>query len=632
MIRASLALAAFTFACAANAAPELSPVWTDNAVIQRGRPIVVEGNAAPGARISATLGEAHGSATADADGRFAVAFPARTASEQPIALHVTDGTEAVTSLENLVVGDVWLCSGQSNMAFTVAAGLNGFNNIQSSADPLLRMINVPLDTAASPQREFGGEAEWKQAGPETTGGFSAACYYMLRELRDALGIPMGAVHASWGGSQIRPWLTPQGGAALYGPEQMLMLTGHSREPLAAVTAFAPAYEAWWREHAGAEPWKDPSAVAWQPVPDISPWSNWTGTPLAENGVANVLLRRSISLTPEQAAAGGVLNIGIIDDLDATWVNGRAVGFTHGWGTEREYRVPPELLRAGNNDVLVIATNSWGLGGFNSSADRLSFSVEGGERISLAEDWQFAIGEPPPMPPRAPWDANAGIGVMHNRMVAPVGSFAMTGAAWYQGESDVGIPGYADRMRELFAGWRRQFGAEMRMLVVQLADYGPTAAEPVESGWAAFRDVQRRAVEADGNAALVTAVDIGEPTDIHPANKVVLGERLALAAQGRPMPMPISATRRGDTVVVRFSGVEGGLRSLSGPFALAVELCGDTQESCRFASAAVNGDAMAIRGDGLPATRVRYAWADSPVVNTYDARALPLPGFELPIEP
>ncbi len=631
MIRAGLAFALLGGAGAASAAPVLSPVWTDNAVIQRDRPIVVEGRAAPGAKVVATLGGYHAAADADGDGNFAVTFPARAAGAEPVALHVSDGSDTVATAENLVVGDVWLCSGQSNMAFTVAAGLNGYNNIQASADPLLRMINVPLATAASPQLEFGGEAEWKAAAPDTTGVFSAACYYMLRDLREALDIPMGAVHASWGGSQIRPWLTPEGGAALYGADQMALLEGFSEDPLAAVAAFAPVYEAWWRESTGGqEPWKDVSGIEWQPVPQIGPWNNWTGSPLAQNGVANVFLRRTISLTAEQAAAGGVLNIGIIDDLDATWVNGRAVGFTHGWGTEREYRVPPEFLRAGENEVLVIATNTWSMGGFNSSADRLSFAVEGGERIPLGEGWQYAVAEPPPLPPRAPWDANAGIGVMHNRMVAPVGSFAMTGAAWYQGESDVGIPGYDDRMRELFAGWRRQFGADMRMLVVQLADFGPTASEPVESGWAQFRDVQRRGVEADPNAALVTALDIGEPTDIHPANKVVLGQRLALAARGEPMPMPVSATRQNGNIVIRFTGTEGGLRSLSSQTAIAVELCGETQESCRFAPAAAGSDALVIRDDGLQASRVRYAWADSPAVNTYDARALPLPGFELPI--
>jgi sialate O-acetylesterase len=137
------------------------------------------------------------------------------------------------------------------------------------------------------------------------------------------------------------------------------------------------------------------------------------------------------------------------------------------------------------------------------------------------------------------------------------------------------------------------------------------------------------VAADANAALVASLDIGEPTDIHPANKVVLGQRLALAAQGQPMPMPLSARRTGNEVTVTFSGVEGSLESLSGA-ALAFELCGATQESCRFATGTASGNAVRLPADGRPVTRVRHAWADSPVVNTYDKRALPVPGFEIAV--
>jgi len=632
MIRAALLLAGALAPAAALARPQLAPVWSDGAVIQRDRPVVVEGTSMPGGAITAVLGSDTVRGRAGADGAFSLAFPARSASAEPIALTVEDSTGAAT-VSDIVVGDVWLCSGQSNMAFTVAAGLNGFNNIQASRDPLLRMLTAPLDTAAAPVREFGGPVDWKAASPETTGAFSGACYYMLKELRAALGVPMGAIHSSWGGSQIRAWLTREAGAVLYGAEQVALLDGFAQDPLAAATAFAPVYEAWWREASGGkEPWRDTSGIDWRPVPKIGPWTEWADTPLARNGVANVLLRRTITLTPQQAAAGGTLAIGVIDDLDATWVNGRAVGFTHGWGTERQYRVPAEFLRAGENEVLVIATNTWSTGGFNSTADKLAFTVSRGERIALGEGWRYAVATPPPIPPRAPWDANAGIGVMHNRMIAPIGRFAMAGAAWYQGESDVGIPGYRDRMRELFAGWRRQFGPGMRMLAVQLANYGPVAERPVASGWAETRDVQRLAVEDDANAALVTAIDIGERTDIHPANKVLLGERLGRAALGQAMPMPERAAAEASGVTVTFSGIEGGLHAWSGPGPLGVELCGETQDSCRFARAQIAGDTLRIADDGEPVTRVRYAWADSPVVNLYDARPMPVPGFELPVEP
>ena len=627
MIRAGVVLAGLLLPAAALAEPVLLPVWQGHAVIQRGAPVVVEGTATPGGAVTGQLGTDTARAMARPDGSFAISFPARAASAEPVTLTVGDSTGTAT-VSDIVVGDVWLCSGQSNMAFNVSAGLNGFNNIQASADPLLRMLTVPLDTSAKPVRAFGWDVAWQAAGPQTTGAFSAACYYMLKDLRAALGVPMGAVHSSWGGSQIRAWMTPEAGRVLYGADQMALLDEFGEDPLAAVAAFAPRIEAWWREKAGNEPWKDPSVLNWKPVPRIGPWTAWgEGAPPV---VTNVWFRRTLDLTAAQAASGGELNIGIIDDLDMTWVNGHPVGITHGWSTERKYRVPAEFLREGRNEIVFSANNSWGAGGMQSGADRLSFTPANGAGIPLGEGWLYAATDVSEIPPRAPWDANAGIGVMHNRMIAPLGRFAMTGAAWYQGESDVGIPGYPDRLRELFAGWRRQFGPDMRMLVVQLANYGHTASEPVESGWASLREDQRQAVLADADAALVTAIDIGDRGDIHPANKVELGRRLALAARDIALPMPTGAVLAGETITVAFEGVEGGLHAWSGPYPLAVELCGETQDSCRYANAAIRQDKWLIPHDGRPATRVRYAWADSPVVNSYDARPMPIPGFEIAI--
>jgi len=168
-------------------------------------------------------------------------------------------------------------------------------------------------------------------------------------------------------------------------------------------------------------------------------------------------------------------------------------------------------------------------------------------------------------------------------------------------------------------------------VVQLADYGARHNEPTASGWAQLRQEQLEGVAADSNAALVTAIDIGEPNDIHPANKNDLGKRLAYAAEGKAMPMPRSAKFSGDKVVVTFTGIEGDLQALGGPFALGVEVCGDTQASCRWAVPTLEGDRMVIGvNDGQPVSRVRYAWSDAPIVNLYDAREMPVPGFELPV--
>jgi len=168
-----------------------------------------------------------------------------------------------------------------------------------------------------------------------------------------------------------------------------------------------------------------------------------------------------------------------------------------------------------------------------------------------------------------------------------------------------------------------------MLIVQLPNYETVAEKPGAAGWAEVREQERQAVAADGNAALIPTLDVGQRDNLHPPDKLPVGLRLAAAAQGDVMPMPERAVLQGDNVRVSFTGISGGLHAWSGP-PLGVELCGETQASCRYATARIDGDALVVAGDGQPATRVRYAWADAPVVNLFDARPIPIPGFELGI--
>jgi sialate O-acetylesterase len=630
MIKAGVALAVLLSAGSALATPTLTPVWTDHAVIQRDRPIVVEGTAKPGETVRGTLGGASASAKAAKNGSFALTFPARPASSDPVTLAVSGDDDAQIAVSDLLVGDVWLCGGQSNMEFSVWSSAGGPLAAQNSKDDGLRLLTIPKVSALTPQKDFGGKVAWAPAALDSVKDFSGACYFMARQLRKDLKVPIGAIHSNWGGSQIRAWLNPQAGARLYGAPAMAQLVQYQKDPLAAVTAFAPEWERWWTDHAHQAPWDNPDALQWQPVPQMSAWGEWKGTPLAENGNGNVWFRRTVTLTPAQAKSGGTLNIGLVDDIDMTFVNGHPVGNTSSWSDERHYRVPASYLKAGANEVMVLVTNSYGAGGMESKPERLSFDVTGGASIPLGDGWRYVISKVTDYPPRTPWDGIAGIGVMHNKMIAPFGHFALAGAGWYQGESDVGIPGYAERLRELIAGWRGQFGSDLRMLVVQLPNWGPTTEKPVASGWAEIRNEEFKAVAADKNAALIPTLDIGENDNLHPTDKLRVGLRMAMAAEGKALPLPLAAKRRGGAVVVSFAGVEGGLHTWSSGQAIGVELCAATQESCRYATATATGDTLSIVDDGQPATRVRYAWIDSPAVNLYDARALPAPGFELPI--
>ena len=617
----------------ALAAPslELGAVWSDHAVIQRDRPVVVQGRAEPGAAVSGMLGAERAEGKAGTDGTFTLTFGPRAASAQAVDLTVSAGGQTLR-VADLLVGDVWLCSGQSNMEFQLSRALNGGMEVAMSADPALRLLQVPKTTSYLPEREFGRPTRWAISGPETSGDFSAVCWFMARELRRARGVPIGAVHASWGGSKVTPWLDPEAGAEIGGPKDMALLALFAKDRLSAVTQFTPRWTAWYAgESGGTTPWTRPDALQWQPVPAIKGWLAWDSTPLATKPTGTVWMRRQVTLTPAQAKAGVTLALGVLDDMDMTFVNGHAVGNTFGWDEERSYPVPPKFLKPGINEIMVAVTNTYGNGGFASAPERLFLTQANGETVPLGEGWRFAIAPTKTYPPRAPWDANAGIGLMHNRMIAPLGRYAMDGAVWYQGESDVDTADYARRMKALIAGWRARFGQDLKVGIVQLANYGPAADKPVESGWARTRDVQRRIVVEDPKAFLATAIDLGERTDIHPANKLLVAQRLAMGAQGKALPMPVAATAQGDAVRVSFGGVEGGLHAWSSNAAIGFELC-DAAGACRFAPARVAGDAVLIASDGKPANRVRYGWADSPVVNLFDGRAQAVPGFELTIAP
>ncbi|WP_086608818.1 sialate O-acetylesterase [Erythrobacter donghaensis] len=625
---------AAVMAVPAAAHPVLDPGFGDNMVLQAGHPLVLSGQTQAGVTVTARLGASEARAVSDPAGDFVITLPAQNTAAAPSALTVSDAT-GTTTYANILIGNVFLCGGQSNMELPVTRALDIDNQLRQAADDGIRLLMVPKSTAPVPQARFAAPTGWKAATAETVAPFSAACFYMAKALRRKdPATPVGLIHANWGGSAARAWYDPAGGKTIEGAEALELLALYNRDPYAATQAFVPGWFDFWRARdGGREPWKNPALLDWKPIPKFTMWNEWEGTGLDTNPRANVWLKQTITLTAEQARGDGSLAIGAIDDMDLTFVNGHPVGYTFGWGVERTYRVPAKHLKAGENVILIAANNMWDTGGFFAGPERLAFTAANGEMVPLGANWQYATTTVTDIPPRAPWDANAGIGVMHNAMIAPLGRMRLAGVAWYQGEADAGQGPYHPKLAALFAGWRRQFGPQARMLVVQLADWGERRSEPGESGWAQLRDEQRRAVVADANAALVTAIDIGEPTDIHPANKNDLGKRLAQAFDGRAMPMPERAERDGAAVTISFTGIAGALQVQGGPYPLGVELCAAGLGTCRFLLARAEGDRLILPvPEGMAPTRVRYAWADAPVVNLVDGEGMPVPGFGLDIAP
>jgi sialate O-acetylesterase len=627
-----------------DARPLLAPLFQDHAVLQRDRPIPIWGYAAPGEIVSISIGGRTARAAGGASGRWRAELPAMEAGG-PHTLTVTSSSGRAATVTDILVGDVWLCSGQSNMELPVSRTLDAEDEIRRAANDSIRLLTVAHADSPALLEELRSPVAWRKAAPETVRSFSATCYYFARELQKTVKVPMGLIHSSWGGSNIEAWIGAAGLRAAGGFDERLdLLDLYARDRAAAVARLGEMWEAWWRSRApaGDEPWRSRPDDGWRSVPaSLGSWRAW-GVPELAAFDGMLWFRRVVRVTAAQAARGATLALGRVDEVDQTWVNGRAVGNSFGWGTPRQYTLPPGTLREGDNLVVVNVLSTWDDGGLLGPPEAMALRFDDGSEIPISEGWQYRIVPPAAgHPPRAPWHAIGGLTTLYNAMIAPLAPYAVRGVAWYQGESNTGAPEtYETLLAALMADWRRSFEAELPFLVVQLPNFGPAPTRPVESGWARLREAQRRAVARDGRAALVVTIDIGDRRELHPPDKQEVGRRLARAARhlvyGEPIspsgPVAQRAVREGGCVVVTFGGVEGRLVAYSATEPIGFELCGADQASCRFVRAAIDGHHVVIADETGAATRVRYCWGDGPICTLYDESDLPAGPFELPIAP
>ncbi|WP_375271071.1 sialate O-acetylesterase [Sphingomonas sp.] len=626
----------------ALAAPQLDGVVSDHAVIQRGRPIALTGRAAPNETVMISLADRSVTARTDKAGRFDARLPAMSAGG-PYDLTIAAPSGAM-ALHDLLIGDVFLCSGQSNMELQVSQAQDLIPDAHPEGDEKLRLLTVAKVSAASPAARFDAQPEWTVAGPSSVPGFSAACFYMVQALRRSADVPIGAIHSSWGGSRISAWMSDPAlrEAGMAAPADLLRL--YARDPAAANRQASSIWERWWRagsgDAAGREPWQPDAALDWRPVPAMTNFETWGVPELADyNGM--LWYQRTVDVTAEQARGAATLVLGRVDDADRTWVNGVGVGGSSLASASRVYALPAGTLKAGRNVITVNDDDVYAYGGMTGPAETMRLSFADGSSVAIGDGWRYAVAKRlSGAAPRVPWDDINGAGTLYNAMIAPLGLIQLAGVAWYQGESDTGIPGYDRRLSALIADWRRRFGTpDTGFAIVQLANYGAPAIQPGESGWADVRDAQRRVAAADAHAGIAVALDLGDPLDIHPGEKHEVGQRLARVMRAAVYREPIApsgpaiAAARASAdggVTLHFTGVTGALHVRSAARAIGFELCGAGVDTCRYAMGSVSGSEMTLPGDGRPVTRVRYAWADAPVTNLADEAGLPVGTFEVPV--
>jgi sialate O-acetylesterase len=614
----------------------LDRVFGDGMVLQRGRAIPVWGRAQPGAVVSVTLGTASARATANGDGAWQVTLPARPAGG-PYRMSVEAG-ESRVEVSDILVGDVWVASGQSNMELPVSVAKDAEAEIAAAHDPRIRELAIPHGWSEEPESEIAG-GTWRPADPAYVGGFSAVGYYFARDLRKTIDVPIGIIHTSWGGSNIETWLSRRA-SGLDDAEWREVLrheqasTDSIRAALAVRIGTLPSTDA--GLVGGRAVWADPALddSGWEEIPVPGAWerSGYAGM----DGVG--WLRTTFSLTEAEAREEGRLSLSTIDDNDITWVNGVEVGRTNGYNVPRHYTVPAAVLRPGRNVLTVRVEDGAGDGGIMGTPESVSLSVAGAIR-PLAGPWRFRVGLVTFQPDGQ--RINKVPTVLYNEMVHPLLRVPIKGVIWYQGESNANTVEQAAAYRPLFAelirSWRREWvgGGTFPFLWVQLPNYGAVDSVPQQhSAWATLRASQTAALALPATGQAIT-IDIGEPGDIHPKNKQEVGRRLALVARRvayGETPVPSGPRFRGHTVrdgrvVVEFDGAGSGLVAHGSPADLTGFAIAGADRRWVRAQARLDGNRVVVWSDEVPTpVAVRYAWEDSPVASLFNRDGLPVAPF------
>jgi sialate O-acetylesterase len=637
----------------AHAEARLAPIFQSGMVLQQGNATRLFGTAAPGERVTVTVGPAKTRGTAGPDGHFLLKL--RTpAAGGPYTVEVTGESGSPQRLNDVLVGEVWFCSGQSNMEWE-ANWFNGRRFEIGEADlPNVRLFKHPQRVGITPQSDALGS--WQRANATNTRQFSLVGFLFGRRLHKELGVPVGLISSAWGGTPAESWIDM---ASLSAHPELSSLVQKYRNATGGKEDSQAQYKAQveaWRGRIFGDGTERPDAAAVD-APDPSSWREVT-LPNAFEKVGYdmdglVWVRRTVDVPAAMAGKDLTLELGPIDDFDATYVNGERVGTT---GPEtpsahaypRRYTVPGRLVRAGSNVIAIRVLDTGGGGGPNGQAEQMRIG-DGATWVSLAGPWQIRVerdfkqsGDLAQFtPPEAPIDVNnswlpTGL---YNGMVAPVAPYSVKGAIWYQGESNVGrAKEYSVLFPAMIQSWRRAWdNPAMAFYFVQLASYGPVGDSTTESGWADLREAQTAALRLPG-VGMAVAIDAGESGDIHPIRKDLVADRLALNALARNYgrrvefegPSPRQARVDGSTLRIKMAHGRG-LKTLDGAAPRGFALAG-ADGKWYVAEARFQGDEIVLTCPQVAhPVSARYAWADYIAANVANGKDLPAAPFRLTVK-
>jgi hypothetical protein len=623
----------------------LPSVFTDNMVLQQKTDITFYGDATKNKQLTVKTGwngkEYH--TEADGQGKWSLKIPTPAAGG-PYEITFSDGKKL--QLKNVMIGEVWFCSGQSNMEMPVAGWgkvMNYEQEIAEAAYPAIRLFQVQKNTSLAPLKEvestLGG---WQECSSATVPEFSALAYFYARALWKELNVPIGVIDCTWGGTPAEAWMNHETLRQVMGfREEMDKLERLGFDPNRMEQAYSEERAHWQSLFTEKDKGMENGKLCWT-APSLSEedWQTislpgyWEGKGLKDfDGI--IWFRRSLEIPAEWAGKPLTLRLGMIDDEDITYFNGVEIARGAGYMTPRTYTIPAKLVKAGKAVLAVRVSDFGGEGGIHGKAEELYVEADG-KRISLAGDWKYRIGlslKGFPPAPVSPIQSSSYPTVLFNAMVKPWTAFPIKGVIWYQGEANVGrSEQYGDLFPALITDWRRQWRSNFPFYFVQLANFMESKKIQPNSEWAALREAQTKALKLDQVGMAVT-IDIGLADDIHPKNKQEVGRRLALLALAGSYGKNVSSSApvfqnyiiKGDKMELDFGQKQDGFK-IKDTTLKGFTIAGPDRVFYSAEAMVQNGKIIVSSPKVSVPLAARYGWADNPDCNLYGENGLPVAPF------
>jgi sialate O-acetylesterase len=624
----------------------LSQLFSNHMVIQRNKEIHIFGTATPGIKIDAELAGNKSNVKVDKDGKFNMQLPELKAGGPYELLISTKDT--IIKLNDILIGDVWVCSGQSNMEFLLKDSKNAKQTIENPRSDQIRVIDVPHDVEFKPQSTFRNKMEWYSAESDSIQNFSAVAYYFAAELQHKLNIPIGLIGSNWGGTNVETWTQIQ---ALDRIPQFKDKIDYVKNSAISVKKIE---EKWLNKFEQEKEKLFVNGIGvdekwYLPTHDTSDWNKITVPGFWEDQIPEmkefdgvVWYRKEFDLTKDFAGKDMQFWLSQIHDYDITWMNGIKIGETYspyGW---RGYTVKDSILKEKNNVLVVRVYNRKNKGGFAGIPAYFDYYpvYDKTQKGSTSGEWSYKIAKAVKDTLDLPLSSES-VGpndypsLLYNAMINPMIQFPIKGAIWYQGEANAGKAYlYRKTFPAMINNWRQQWNiGDFPFYFVQLADFGPENDKFGDSFWAELRQAQTITLSLP-NTGMATTIDIGNPTDIHPLNKKDVGLRLAYNALHKTYgietlysgPVYNKYTIHNKEIIIEFEHLGSGLITDNEKAPQEFILAGEDQVFYPATAKIVNNTIVVSSKKIAKPVSVRYAWKNSPKVNLFNKEGLPAVPF------